>query len=498
MQFAIPMTSGEPLPLELKPGETLYIISKNGAGKSALILELLGQSTGSPNRWLSARRQVHFSAISGTAGFVTTDEPNYQHDIPEIRQNIFENQLSKDFSADGRWQEQEPEDRLTKPIFDLLTQENRRAYAIKDSVDRGVCGEAKETARELQSPTSRINQALRRAGLNISITVEPDWKMTARNQEGATYDLTYASDGERNAVVMAATVLTAPDEAVIFVDEPDRHLHPSAVVPLMTALAELRKDCLFVISTYDASLPDSNRNAGVLVVRSCTWTDGKPTAWDIDEIEPGQPLPEEVRSALLGSRTKTIWIEGTEHSLDSRLYPILFPNADIKPSGGHGDVEKAVSALRGNSEYTRIEAYGIVDGDGRPEPPGESSDGSGIFVIDAFCVECIYYCEDAISAVAAHQAPAVGKDADEIVEEIKQSVLLGLADERTAELMAARRSWRRISGNIVRQTPSVQDIVTSQEPNVTIEVNSPGQSRYKLVDLAPIHRRYECRGVLKG
>ena len=300
--------------------------------------------------------------------------------------------------------------------------------------------------------------------------------MTARNQEGATYDLTYASDGERNAVVMAATVLTAPDEAVIFVDEPDRHLHPSAVVPLMTALAELRKDCLFVISTYDASLPDSNRNAGVLVVRSCTWTDGKPTAWDIDEIEPGQPLPEEVRSALLGSRTKTIWIEGTEHSLDSRLYPILFPNADIKPSGGHGDVEKAVSALRGNSEYTRIEAYGIVDGDGRPEPPGESSDGSGIFVIDAFCVECIYYCEDAISAVAAHQAPAVGKDADEIVEEIKQSVLSGLADERTAELMAARRSWRRISGNIVRQTPSVQDIVTSQEPNVTIEVNSPFQS----------------------
>ena len=480
MQFEIPMTSGETLQLELNPGETLYIVGKNGSGKSALLSELLGQSVGSPSRWLSARRQVHLSEVSGSTGFMAYDETNYRQDIAESRRTIFENQLQKAFMTDVRWQELEPVDRLTKPLFDLLTKENRRAYTIADRVDRGTCAEEEGAESNLQSPTSLINRTLRRAGLNISIKVEPDWKIVASNQGGEPYDMSHASDGERNAVVMAATVLTAPEECLILIDEPDRHLHPSVIVPLMTALADLREDCLFVIATYDASLPDSDRDAGSLVVRSCKWASGNPTGWDLDVIAPGQLLPEEVRSALLGSRTKTILVEGTETSLDSRLYGILFPGADIKPSGGYGEVENAVSALQGNSEYTRIEAYGIVDGDGRPEQTGESTDGSGVYVMEAFCVECVYYCEDAIRAVATHQAPTVRRGAQEIVDEIKQSVLGRLADKDIATQMAARRSWRRISVDIARQAPSLQDIMVNDEPHFEITVDSPKQSELQL------------------
>jgi len=497
MQFEIPTTSGKPLQIDLNSGETLYIVGTNGAGKSALLLELLGQSGGTPTRWLSARRQVHLSSIVGTIGFITADEPNYRQDVPEARQNFFENQFGKEFLAAGRWQELEPEDRLTKPLFDLLTLENRRAYAIADSVERETCAAVRDEVSKSRSPTSQINEALKEAGLNISITVEPDWKIMAHNREGATYDLTYASDGERNAVVMAATVLTAPEGALFLIDEPDRHLHPSVVVPLMTAPAELRLDCLFVVSTYDASLPESNRNAGALVVRSCTWIDNNPTAWDLDEIKPGQPLPEEVRSALLGARTQTILVEGTENSLDTRLYSILFPDADVRPSGGYGDVENAVGALRLNSAYTRIEAFGIVDGDGRLEQVGETSVGSGVYVMEPFCVECLYYCEDAIRAVAAHQAPAVGRDADEIVASTKESVLSALADERIAEQLAGRRSWRQVSGDIVRKAPSVDDIVSNKGTGFTIKLGSPFLNeleRYKRLldasDFGSLSERY--------
>ena len=301
MQFEIPMTSGETLQLELSPGETLYIVGKNGSGKSALLSELLGQSVGSSSRWLSARRQVHLSEVSGSTGFMAYDETNYRQDIAESRRTIFENQLQKGFMTDVRWQELEPVDRLTKPLFDFLTQETRRAYTIADRFDRGTCAEEEGEESNLQSPSSLINRTLRRAGLNISIKVKPDWKIVVTNQEGEPYDLSHASDGERNAVVMAATVLTAPEGSLILIDEPDRHLHSSVIVPFMAALADLRDDSLFVIATYDASLPDSNRNAGSLVVRSCQWASGKPTSWDLDQIEPGQLLPEEVRSALLGS-----------------------------------------------------------------------------------------------------------------------------------------------------------------------------------------------------
>ena len=476
MQFTIPMSSGETLQLELNSGETLFIVGKNGSGKSALLSELLGQSVGSPSRWLSARRQVHLSEVSGSTGFMNYEETNYRQDIAESRRSIFENQLQRAFMTDVRWQELEPKDRLTKPLFDFMTNENRRAYTIAERVDRGKCSEEEGEESNIQSPTGRVNQVLLRAGLNIAIKVEPDWRIVASNQDGETYDLTHASDGERNAVLMAVTVLTAPEQAVILIDEPDRHMHPSVVVPLMTALADLRDDCMYVIATYDASLPDSSRNAGSLVVRSCKWNAGNPTSWDLDRIAPGQLLPEEVRSALLGSRTKIILVEGTETSLDRRLYALLFPGADIRPNGGHGDVENAVSALRRNSEYTRIEAYGIVDGDGRPEQPGESSDGSGIYVMEVFSVECLYYCEDAILAVAMHLSPTVGKDAPEIVDEIKESVLARLADEDIAAQMAARRSWRRVSVDIVRRAPSWQDLLVNDEPHIEIPVDSNKQS----------------------
>jgi hypothetical protein len=158
----------------------------------------------------------------------------------------------------------------------------------------------------------------------------------------------------------------------------------------------------------------------------------------------------------------------------------LFPRTDIKPSGGYGEVENAVKALRGNSKYTRIEAFGIVDGDGRPEQQGESTNESGIYVMEVFCVECLYYCEDAVRVVAMHLAPTVGSSAQEIVEEIKQSVLAQLADEEIAMQMAARRSWRRISVDIARQAPSLQDIMVNDEPHFEITVDSPKQSELQL------------------
>ena len=228
---------------------------------------------------------------------------------------------------------------MSKPLFEVLTGENQRARAIASSIDGGDCQRAKCQATELDSPMNSVNRILQKSGLKISVSVGPDGKLLAHNQEDASYDLSYASDGERNAVVTAATVVTAPEGAVILFDEPDRHLHRSVIVPFVSALADQRSDCIFAVATYETALPDAHRNARVLVVRSCIWEEGNPVGWDIDEIQSGQSLPEEVRASLLGAKTETMLVEGTESSLDSRLYAILFPGTDIKGVGGHGQVE---------------------------------------------------------------------------------------------------------------------------------------------------------------
>ena len=404
------------------------------------------------------------------------DEVDYRQDITELRHNIFENLLNKEFTADYRWQEMEPEDRLSKPLFEVLTRENQRARVIANSIDGGECQRAKDQASELHSPMNSVNRILRQSGLKISVSVGSNGKLLAHNQENASYDLAHASDGERNAVVTAATVLTAPEGAAILIDEPDRHLHRSVIVPFISALVDQRSDCTFVVATYETALPNTHRNARALVVRSCAWQDGKPAGWDLDEIQSGQSLSEEVRAALLGARTKTILVEGSDSSLDSRLYSILFQGADIKGIGGHAEVENAVSALRNSSEYTSIEVFGIVDGDGRPTSSAAEGNATGVYLLDAYCVECLYYCESALAAVARHQAPIIKREPDELVRQLKQEILARLSSEGVETQMAARRGWNRIRAEIRKQTPSRDSIIDMDDTHFSIEVESPYQS----------------------
>ena len=439
MHYEIPHTSGEPIQFDLVPGETLYITGANGSGKSALLLELLAQSGGSDTRWLSARRQVHLSAVEGSSGIINYVHLDYRRDS-EDRQSIFENQLNREFLTDGRWQEQEAKDRLTKPLFELVTRENERARTIAYSFDDAD----RETENEIptlpSSPIRSVNDVLSETGLKTSVKIGADGKLLAANQEGVSYDIAQASDGERGAVIAAATVVTAPEGSVILIDEPDRHLHRSVLVPFMRALTDSRNDCTFIVATYEPALLDSDQNARTLVVESCTWSDDTPSSWDVTEIASGQSLPEEVRAAILGAREKIIFVEGGRESLDYRLYSILFPNAVIRGIGGYGDVENAVRWLRQNNDHTRIEAVGIVDGDGRSLELTTANAHTGIHVLDVYCIECLYYCEEALEAVANFTSPIIERNAEELVREVKELVLARLASEDIPEQMAARRA----------------------------------------------------------
>ena len=365
---------------------------------------------------------------------------------------------------------------MSKPLFEVLARENQRAREIANSIDGGEWQRAKDQASELDSPISSVNRILQQSGLKISVSVGPNGKLLTHNQEDVSYDLAHASDGERNAVVTATTVLTAPEGAAILIDEPDRHLHRSVIVPFISALVDQRSDCTFVVATYETALPQSHRDAQALVVRSCAWQDSQPTGWDLDEIQSGQTLPEEVRATLLGARTKTIMVEGSDSSLDSRLYSILFPGADIKGIGGHAEVESAVSALRKSSEYTSIEVFGIVDGDGRPTSSVASGNATGLYLLDAYCVECLYYCESALAAVARHQAPIIEREPDELIDQLKQEILTRLSSEEAETQMAARRSWNQIRAEIRKQTPSRDSIIEMDNTHFSIEVESPYQS----------------------
>jgi predicted ATPase len=68
---------------------------------------------------------------------------------------------------------------------------------------------------------------MRLSNLPIEISVEEGQKIVARKNGGNGYSVAELSDGERNAFLIAADVLTAKPGTLILIDEPERHLHRS-------------------------------------------------------------------------------------------------------------------------------------------------------------------------------------------------------------------------------------------------------------------------------
>ena len=142
-------------------------------------------------------------------------------------------------------------------------------------MEQGKIESAKRTTNTA-SPFTQLNDLLALGTLQVSLHIPDDVEIVARKDSGPTYGMERMSDGERNAVIMAATVLTVESGTTLLIDEPERHLHRAIIAPFLSALFEQRPDCSFVVSTHELFLPVENANAQVLMTRSCTWAGDSP------------------------------------------------------------------------------------------------------------------------------------------------------------------------------------------------------------------------------
>jgi hypothetical protein len=123
------------------------------------------------------------------------------------------------------------------------------------------------------------------------------------------------------------------------------------------------------VLTHDLDLASAlvPQAAQVILLSGCTWENGNVKTWDINRLRPDQAIPEGVRHAILGGKSRLLFVEGTASSLDGRLYAILFPDWDVVPRGGCEQVLRAVSGVRASTSYHWVDARGIIDRDGRDD-----------------------------------------------------------------------------------------------------------------------------------
>ena len=251
-EFNLPDTHGGQRTIVVNEGETLFVVGANGSGKSSLMQRFFTQHRKNAKR-ISAHRQTWFT--SNTLDFT-----------PTTRKQTGEQMENADVREQARWMDNYGAQRSSAAIFDLINADNVRSRKIAEKIDLGaleaalaakekegtpqVVTEALEAKKE-EAPLKVLNEFLKTANLSIEIFIENDEQIFARKFGGDPYSIAELSDGERNAVLIGANVLTAEPGMVIIIDEPERHLHRSIVSPLLSTLFQKRLDCIFIISTHD-------------------------------------------------------------------------------------------------------------------------------------------------------------------------------------------------------------------------------------------------------
>ena len=374
--------------------------------------------------------------------------------------------------------EQSPAERQSAVLFDLVAKDNTRYRVMGQYIDDKNPTEATTFAAKSMSLFKQLNDLLNLGTLKISLKNSNDEEILAQRKDNdLSYSMAQMSDGERAAALMAANVLVADPGTAFLIDEPERHLHRSIIEPFLSALFNQRQDCAFVISTHEIALPIANPTARVMMLRSCCWQGNRPVAWDAELLDSGEHLPEDLKRDILGSRRRILFVEGKANSLDLPLYGALFPELSVIPKGSCDEVIRAVKGLRGSFEHHHVEAIGLIDKDDRTEDDVSKLAQDSVFALDVYSVESLYYCSDAIDAVARRQADSLGRRSDEMNSTATHRALKVIADTGgLSERMAARRSQRIVCNRLAARLPDWKEI---QAMGGQLTINKPIENPFQ-------------------
>ena len=121
MNWNIPQTSGQALPISLEAGDRLFMVGANGTGKSALIQHLVSSHSNGTIRRISAHRQTWFN--SGSIDIT-----------PQNRREFDETYLRYETQTDSRWKDHNPRQKQSAVFFDLVAKDNAEARSLRSRV----------------------------------------------------------------------------------------------------------------------------------------------------------------------------------------------------------------------------------------------------------------------------------------------------------------------------------------------------------------------------
>ncbi len=260
----------------------------------------------------------------------------------------------------------------------------------------------------------------------------------SRKGDATAYSQMKLSHGEKAVLFYFGAVLYAPLNGTIFVENPGMFLHASLLRRLWDTIEEMRPDCRFVYTTHDVDFAASRAENAIVWVR---FYNPDAVTWDYDLLPADAGLSEDVYMALIGARRPVMFIEGdATHSIDAKLYPLIFKDYSVKSLGSCNKVIEATRAFNDLKAFHHLESCGIVDRDRRDEKEVEYLRGKNIFVPDVAEIENILMLEGVVKGVARF----MGNDPVKVFSAVKNSVVRQFRhDLRQQALLHTRHRVKR-------------------------------------------------------
>ena len=460
--------------IKFEPGEMLFVLGANGAGKSSLIHRFKIQNLKECLK-ISAHRQTWMNSD-------TIDMTPYSKRQTEQNIQIDDQQFH------ARYRDNYAASRANMTMCALINAENKHAREIAKLFYDYKINEV-DPDSYAQAPISEINDLFCQSNIPISLKIQDGERLVASKENGPEYSAAELSDGERNALLIAGDILTAPEGGLIIIDEPERHLHRSIIAPLLGQLFERRSDCGFVISTHDHDLPLEFEKARTLLLRSCKFNGSQVETWEADELSIDAPIDDVIKRDLLGARRKILFIEGTESSLDKPLYSLIFPMVSVIPKGTCRDVEQAVLGCRAAEELHWLRAFGIADGDGFTEDQIKTKREQGVYTLPSYSVEAIYYHPKVMEWIAKRQHELNGKDADLLYQSALKVAIEAVAPH--TERLTKNVSKKIVRKLIIDQIPNDDVLLSGHKLNIVNNSKNIRQRKKDEVNAALDNENWE-------
>lgn len=309
-------------------------------------------------------------------------------------------------------------------------------------------------------------------------------KIEVESIDGTTekYNGNLMSDGERAIFHFIAEVVSAKENSLIIIDEPENHLHNSILEKLWNEIESERQDCVYLYITHNLDFARTRNNTQIVWIKNMI----DRQTWDYELLDSNE-FSDDLLLELLGNRQGVLFVEGTpDKSIDRKLYSRLFPQYNIMPLEGCASVIQATKSYNKLPMLHYKSIIGIVDRDRRMDEEINSLSNDNIYVPLVAEIENLFLLPDIIKFVARKQCI---EDVDILLEQTKEKIIEFLQlhlDEQA--LLFTKKKCQNIVNNVCNQpAETIDSYIASLESMTHVvkpeeEYNKIREELQKIVD----------------